>query len=126
MPLVSRRHLLGHAMAVVGGWALVGCAPGGASKGDPVADPRGEGGEVDPSTAFVDSVDAAFDILIPAERDASGKVLVVGARECGASRLLDENGFALFALAQGFVPRVSDRVLELVGKGGNAFRVAAN
>ncbi len=75
---------------------------------------------------FVDSVDAAFETLLPAERDANGVVVSPGAREAGADRVLATEGFGLLALAQGYAPGVPERVITLLKRSGNAFRVAAN
>jgi hypothetical protein len=55
-----------------------------------------------------------------------GNVRVPGAREAGASRLLDDEAFGLFALGQGFVGPTTGRVAELLMRGGGAFRAVVN
>ena len=59
--------------------------------------------DVDPFTA-ADNVRAAFDVLLPAERDGSGRVVSPGAVEAGAFELLELDRFLPLARAQGLLP----------------------
>ena len=123
---ITRRQSLAALLASFG----VACAPpsvgsNGGTRNERV-DPRADEDLLDDDVTFEDSVDAAFETLLPAERDASGTVTVPGAREAGAGRVLETEGFGLFALAQGFVPKVSERALAIIEQTGPALRAALN
>lgn len=60
---------------------------------------------------FGDATDALFDVLVPAERDAAGRVVVVGARECGADAVLRTERLVRLVLAQGLVTPLPEAAL---------------
>lgn len=120
--LTRREALLALAAAVA-----AGCAPRPEEFTPRDWEPRSSDQDaIDTDLVFADSVDAAFETILPAERDAQGRVVVPGAREAGADRVLSTEGFGLFALAQGFVPGLPDRAVALLRQAGDAFRIAAN
>ncbi len=121
--LSRRESLLAFAVALA-----TGCAPRSENGFVPKDwEPRSSDADaIDTDLTFADSVDAAFETILPAERDAQGRVVVPGAREAGADRVLSTEGFGLYALAQGFVPGLPDRVVSLLERAGDAFRIAAN
>lgn len=116
--------------ASVGAWSVIGtsigCSPSSSRDGAGRIEPRVDEDLLDDDVTFEDAVDAAFETILPAERDADGKLTVPGAREAGAGRVLETEGFGLYALAQGFVPRVADRAIALIEQTGPSVRAAIN
>lgn len=120
---ITRRQSLSALLASFG----IACSPPSVASNDGErVEARADEDLLDDHIVFEDSVDAAFETILPAERDAAGRVTVPGAREAGAGRLLESEGFGLFALAQGFVPKVSDRALAIIEQTGPAIRAALN
>lgn len=69
---------------------------------------------------YADSVDALFDVLLPAEPGS------VGAREAGVDRVLELESFARLAVAQGLVPPLSEDVLSSLDDLSGGARAALN
>jgi hypothetical protein len=71
---------------------------------------------------YADSVDALFDVLLPAEATSPG------AREAGVDRVLEVEHFARLAVAQGLVPPLDESVLsaldDLTGTARGALNAA--
>jgi hypothetical protein len=76
--------------------------------------------------AFSDNVDALFDVLIPGEHDADGKLLSPGAREAGANEVLALDRFAALAVALGLVPPLADDARSRLEKLGAALRTTVD
>jgi hypothetical protein len=115
------------AFFLFGAAIIVGCNSSSARNEDAgPSRPRPDEEPLDNSLQYADNVDAVFDILLPAERDANGVITAPGARETGAGKVLAMEGFGLYALAQGFVPDLPGRVVDLLTRAGDAFRAAVN
>jgi hypothetical protein len=125
--LLSRRQ----ALALLVDLGLVGAALCGC--GDPITaepppswtPPQTPGGFPD-GHLYADNVDALFDVLLPAERDASGAVVSPGAREAGASKVLALDAFAPLAAARGLLPPLSEVMLSALAEGTPAFVAAVD
>lgn len=78
------------------------------------------------AAGFTDNVDALFDLIIPAERDAVGNLISPGAREAKPDGILSIDRFAALASALGFLPPLSEATLRGFAELGGAFRVAIN
>ncbi|MCA9618396.1 MAG: hypothetical protein KC731_05225 [Myxococcales bacterium] len=104
-----------------------GCGAEGGSRGPEEDDGRGTGGgnTLDPS-GYADNLDALFDVLLPAERDADGAVISPGAREVGADALLSLDRFGPLASTQGFVPPLPADLVALFDGFDVALRSAIN
>ncbi len=76
--------------------------------------------------AYSDNLDALADVLLPAERDASGKVTSVGAREAGVHEVLGTASFVPLAQAQGLLPAFGDAVTARLSDLNGPFRDATN
>gem|GEM_PF-2427015 len=86
----------------------------------PAQSPRGE---VPERSVYADNVDALVDVLVPAERDAKGRLVAAGARETGASDVLGVEDFVALAATQGLVTSLSDEAIERLGATGRGLRV---
>jgi hypothetical protein len=75
---------------------------------------------------YSDDVDALCDVLLPAERDAGGKVVSVGAREAGVAEVLRVASFVPLAQAQGLLPPLPDTVMRRLADLNGGFRDALN
>jgi hypothetical protein len=110
--VLTRRQALAF-LSVGSGWLMLGCEP---SVPPLILDPKLPdqipGEPVVPRGMYSDSVDALFDVLVPGERDAAGKLLVPGARESGADRVLRTENFLELAIAQGLVRPISDELIR--------------
>ena len=129
-PSLSRRQALGtmfgFALGAVA--ALDGCKDPG---GDAVAAVPGLPAETSttplPARApYADNVDALYDVLIPAEHDAAGKITSPGAREVGADKVLRLATFVPLAVAQGLLPSLTDAEVSALGDLQGPFRAALN
>lgn len=125
-PIFSRREALELFVLAASLAMTAGCSDAALPKVSREGARQTPDSELDEDATFEDNVDAAFESILPAERDASGKVIVPGAREAGAGRVLSEQGFGLFALAVGFVPTLPPRIVSLLEDAGDAFRDAVN
>jgi len=101
--MISRREALGSLAALLA--SLTACGSAAESEKQPNSRSP-EGSDLPPEAAFSDNVDALFDVLIPAERDAKGKLVSPGAREAGANEVLALDRFAALAVALGLVPQI--------------------
>ncbi len=81
---------------------------------------------VDPPPRYSDSVDALFDVLLPAERDARGNVTVPGAREANADAVMRLESVVRLAIAQGFIAPMSENLLAAVDDLAGSARAALN
>ncbi len=82
--------------------------------------------EVDKRGVYSDSVDALFDVLVPTERDPSGKVIVAGARDTGVDEVLRTESFLQLAIAQGLVKPISDELVKAFDDLSGAVRTMLN
>jgi hypothetical protein len=69
---------------------------------------------------YADSVDALFDVLLPAEAGSPG------AREAGVDRVLEVEHFARLAVAQGLLPPLDEGVLSALDDLSGTARGALN
>lgn len=118
MLLLSRRRALETLLGVGLGATTIlsGCGTStGRAPPSPALPPEtpGEGSAAPSREAYADNVDALCDVILPAESDAAGKITSPGAREAGADKVLRIDTFVPLAIAQGFLPALSD--LELSG-----------
>lgn len=112
----------------LGVFAYAGCAP---SPADDVAPdfalpPQVPSGQVDTRASYADDVDALCDVLLPSERDASGKVLSPGAREADVDGALRIQDFVALGTSQGLIPPLPDADVRRLSVGIDAFRAALN
>jgi hypothetical protein len=123
---ISRRRAL-LALAGVGiAAASVGCGSSDVPS-RPVTLPAQEPGATAPAAEpYADALDALADVLLPAERDASGRVVGVGAREARVDLVLDAARFAPLAVGLGLTPQLSDAATAALATSGDAFRTALN
>jgi hypothetical protein len=77
-----------------------------------------------PPLDFTDDLDALFDVILPAERDAKGNVTTPGAREAGAMDVLRLKDFVPLATARGWIPPAPDAVTKTLADVDGAFRAA--
>jgi hypothetical protein len=82
--------------------------------------------ELTPDSPFADSVDALFDVMLPAEHDASGALRSPGAREANADGLLRTSNFARLALAQGLIPVLPEAALAALSDLAGTVRTTLN
>ncbi len=75
---------------------------------------------------YADNVDALYDVLIPAELDALGKVSSPGAREVGADKVLRLATFVPLAVAQGLLPSLTEAEVSALGDLQGPFRATLN
>ena len=81
---------------------------------------------LEPDSVYSDSVDALFDVLLPAERDGAGKLVSPGAREANADRLLRTSNFVRLALAQGLIPVLPEAAIASLSDLAGAVRTSLN
>lgn len=108
MQLTRRQTLL----SLLGAGLVLRCGPGSSTlppRRQLPDQPPTE--ELQPDSRYSDSVDALFDVLLPAERGISGKVISPGAREANADRLMRTSNFVRLALAQGLLPVLPEAVV---------------
>jgi hypothetical protein len=123
--LSRRQALIGFALAALTTQACASPTSQSASsaKTDPSAkDP----GALAPGVAYEDSTDALMDVLIPADRDASGAVTCKGAREVSAGRLFGDQELVSLAQGLGYLPALSDDALTAATASEGGLRVALN
>ncbi len=90
-----------------GGAWLLGCTPDAEPvRLDPKLPAQIPGGEPKPASKYADSVDALFDVLLPAEGE------VPGSREAGADLVLRSEGFLALAIGQGLVRPFDDTLVR--------------
>jgi hypothetical protein len=100
---------------------------GESGSGTTAADPSAKDpGELGPSVAYEDGTDALLDVLLPAERDAAGKVTSPGAREVQAGRLFGDQEVVSLAQGLGFLPALSDDALTAATTTVGGLRQAMN
>jgi hypothetical protein len=124
---MTRRQALEIVLGL-GVFAYAGCAP---STGDDVAPdfalpPQVPGGAVAARATYADDVDALCDVLLPTERDASGKVVSPGAREADVDGALRIQDFVALGTAQGILPPLPDADVRRLSVGVDALRAALN
>lgn len=120
---LTRRELLAWAAAA---GVLPACGPGSSSeKPDPKLPAQTPSREPAAPLPYSDSVDALFDVLLPAERE-NGLIVSIGAREAGVDRVLELEHFARLAVAQGFIAPLPETVLTALDDLGTAGRTALN
>ena len=110
------------------GLFAAGCRPTSASDSTaPSPTLPGETGSGHAAGAgYSDNLDALADVLLPAERDASGKVTSVGAREAGVDHVMRVASFVPLAQAQGLLPSFSDAVMTRLEDLDGVFRAQLN
>lgn len=112
-------------LGVGSGW-LLGCESAVPLVLDPKLPDQIPDGEPPMRGLYSDSVDALFDVLLPTERDAAGKVLVAGARDAGVDRVLRTESFIQLAIAQGLVRPIADEVVKGIEDLSGAVRTMMN
>lgn len=118
--LVSRRRAL---ELIAAATSIVALAPAttGCSSSDETRTPdlplpsQNPDGEVGDRPAYADAVDALADVLLPADRDARGAVVVPGARECGVDDVLKIEELAALATVHGFVVLSTEDLARIEG-----------
>jgi hypothetical protein len=119
--MTRRRVLLGLALVLAApgcGTAAQANADGGVSPLDP--------GPVKGGPSYEDNVDALFDVLIPAERDASSAVVSPGAREASAGRLFGDEEFVSLAIGLGLLSPLTGDSVSAVTNAEGTLRAAMN
>ncbi|MFT3836038.1 MAG: hypothetical protein QM723_03450 [Myxococcaceae bacterium] len=101
---LSRREILAVALAIAGCRARP-------MPGNPAKLPDQLPGDPPPDERFSDSVDALFDVLLPAELDADGALLSVGARETGADQVMETQSLVKLLIAQGLIGPLEENVI---------------
>ncbi len=76
--------------------------------------------------AFFDNVDALFDVLVPVERDAQGRLVSPGAREARADRVLQTERFVRLAMRQGLLPVLPEPVVDALADLSGQVRATVN
>jgi len=123
MSLSRRQFLVWTASAS----ALGACQGPDSARPAPARLPDERPGEAPPAAApYADSVDALFDVLLPAERNASGVIISRGAREVGVDQILEIEKLARLLVAQGLVAPVPESVLVAFDDVGGLARPALN
>ena len=126
---ISRRNVFELLVAASTAAAFSGCAtPGSAGFGD--VDP-GQPVPIDSTpigkiVSYEDSVDALFDVLLPADRDAAGTVTSPGAREASAGLLFGDDELVSLATGLGWIAPLNDTATTMVKQGATALRAAVN
>jgi hypothetical protein len=115
--VLKRRDILAWA---AGAGLLQACGPVIASRPPPML-PDEPGTTAPPGPPlYADSVDALFDVLLPAEPGSPG------AREAGVDQVLEVERFARLAVAQGLLPPLDETVLSALDDLSGAARTALN
>lgn len=113
---LTRRELL----QVLGGLGISGALSALGCGGSDGPDPETEKppNRIDPPAANArvhsDNVRALMDVLLPAELDATGRVVVPGALEAGADEILQLERFVSLARGQGLLPVALEPVLGAI------------
>ena len=79
-----------------------------------------------PVPRYADSVDALFDVLLPAERNVNGAVVTVGALEVNVDAVFRTEGLVRLAIAQGFIAPIANTVVDALDGFNAAARTALN
>lgn len=82
--------------------------------------------EAGPASVYADSVDALFDVLLPAERTATGVVTNPGAREVNVDAVMRTEGVVRLAIAQGFIAPMAETLVSVLDQLATSARVALN
>ena len=125
----SRRDLLVGLAAFALGPSLSAC--GGSAPAGFGGDDGNQPAPIDSTTigkivSYEDSVDALFDVLLPADRDASGAVVSPGAREASAGLLFGDDELVSLATGLGWIAPLNDTATAMVQDGEAALRTAVN
>jgi hypothetical protein len=123
---LTRRESLQTLAALLVPMVSAACASKPAGPQDLTLPNENPSSELPDRGAYADSVDALFDVFIPAERNADGVVVTAGAREVYADTLLETKNFAALALALGFLPRSAAEFAKSVQGVAGAFRTSMN
>lgn len=119
---LSRRGLF---FALCGAATALGCDVV-TTTDDPLELPEDIPGAGPEPSDYADALDAVANVLLPAQRDAKGLVLVPGAREARVDLVLDIASFAPLAVALGFLPPLGGAVQAALATSGDLFRIALN
>ena len=110
------------------GILAAGCAPGSddqAASGLKMPD-QVPGSEVPEASRHADDVAALCDVILPTERDKSGKLVSPGAAEANVDEALRIQDFVALAVAQGLLPPLPDAFVARFSVAADAFRATAN
>ena len=132
MLLVSRRQaietLLGFGLGAAG-ILSAGCGTSPVRVPPPPVLPvetPGEGSAAPARARYADNVDALCDVILPAEIDATGKITSPGGREAGVDKVLRIESFVPLAIAQGFLPSLTDAEVSGLRDLAGSFRATLN
>jgi hypothetical protein len=107
---VSRNDFLSRREILVVALAIAACRPP-PRVSSPSQRPDEIPGDPPPDERFSDSVDALFDVLLPAELDGNGALLSAGARETGADTVMETQSLVQLLIAQGLIgPLTADEI----------------
>lgn len=112
MQPLTRREIL-HALTMISfsAGALSGCGERPRFQGPSLPD-QTPSSDLSPAGDYSDGVDALCDVLLPAQRDPSGRVLIPGGREAGADRVLQNGELVRFAVGLRLLPPLPETTLS--------------